>query len=183
MKTQFSDQTVGIRPYRHPDIPLLFEAVRESINELSAWLDWCTPAYSPKESTEFIVSQQAEGDKGADYNFVIYELQSGAFLGGVGLNQINRMHNFANLGYWVRTNAAGRGVATAAVRLMARLGLEELKFNRLEILASAGNAGSQRVAAKAGARREGLLRKRLLVHGQPHDAVLFSLVAKDLTSW
>jgi ribosomal-protein-serine acetyltransferase len=61
--------------------------------------------------------------------------------------------------------------------------LEELKFNRVEILASAGNAGSQRAAAKAGARREGLLRKRLLVHGQPHDAVLFSLVAEDLTSW
>jgi len=33
---------------------------------------------------------------------------------------------------------------------------------------------------KAGAVREGRLRKRLLIRGQPHDAVLFSLVAEDL---
>jgi len=38
----------------------------------------------------------------------------------------------------------------------------------------------RRVAEKAGARREGVLRKRLLIRGESLDAVLFSFIAEDL---
>jgi len=48
-------------------------------------------------------------------------------------------------------------------------------------LAATGNHASQRVAEKAGAVREGVLRKRLLVKGQTQDAVLYSLVAEDFS--
>jgi RimJ/RimL family protein N-acetyltransferase len=85
----------------------------------------------------------------------------------------------ANLGYWVRSSATKRGVASAATRLIARFGFRELGFQRLEIVAATGNGASQRAAEKAGATREGVLRKRLLINGQPHDAVLYSLVAED----
>jgi len=46
---------------------------------------------------------------------------------------------------------------------------------RLEILVAISNLPSQRVAEKAGAVREGVLRRRLLLHGVSHDAVMFSL--------
>ena len=87
----------------------------------------------------------------------------------------------ANLGYWVRTSAARRGVATNATRAVARYGFEELGLQRIEIVAAVRNLPSQRVAEKAGAVREGVLRKRLLIRGEAHDAVLFSLVAEDLS--
>lgn len=86
----------------------------------------------------------------------------------------------ANLGYWVRTSAAGRGVATGATRAVARFGFEQIGLKRIEIVAAVNNLSSQRVAEKAGAVREGVLRKRLLIRGESHDAVLFSLVAEDL---
>ena len=41
-----------------------------------------------------------------------------AFLGGCGINGINREDGYANLGYWVRRSAMGQGVAPAAVRLV-----------------------------------------------------------------
>jgi RimJ/RimL family protein N-acetyltransferase len=82
----------------------------------------------------------------------------------------------------VRTSATGHGIASAAVRLVARFGFLEQGFSRLEILAALGNVASQRVADRAGARREGVLRKRLHIHGQVLDAVLFSLVAEDVAS-
>ena len=92
----------------------------------------------------------------------------------------NRVHNFANLGYWVRSSRVGQGVATAATRLAAQFGFEELKFTRIEIVAATGNVGSLRVAEKAGARREGVLRNRLMLGGKLHDAVMHSLVPEDL---
>ena len=72
-------------------------------------------------------------------------------------------------------------MATAAVRLAADFAFNELQLTRLEIVTGLNNTSSQRVAAKAGAQREGVLRRRLLVHGKPEDAVLFSLVPEDLT--
>ena len=180
MKTEFTDGRITIRPYLEADIPRLFEAVRESVAELSAWLPWCTPAYSLKDSTEFIMTCPTNWKQGEHYSFLIEEAGDGRFLGGVGLNFINRLHNFANVGYWVRSSATGQGVAGAAVRLAAGFGFRELGFSRLEILAAVGNVASQRVADKAGARREGILRKRLQLHGEALDAVLFSLVAEDL---
>jgi RimJ/RimL family protein N-acetyltransferase len=73
-------------------------------------------------------------------------------------------------------------VASKASRLGARFGFEELGLHRLEILAAISNVASQRVAEKIGAVREGILRKRLLIRGESHDAVMFSLVEEDLQS-
>jgi RimJ/RimL family protein N-acetyltransferase len=69
-----------------------------------------------------------------------------------------------------------------ATRLAARFGFEQLGLQRIEIVAAVGNVPSQRVAEKAGATREGVSRKRLLIHGESLDAVLFSLVPEDLGS-
>jgi ribosomal-protein-serine acetyltransferase len=183
MQTTFSDGRIGIRRFLAGDAGALYEAADESRRELSVWMPWCHASYARSESEAFAQSCQAEWEKGEHYSFVIHDADTGLFLGGIGLNFINRAHKFANLGYWVRTSRTRRGVASTAVRLVAQFGLGELGFNRLEIVTAAGNEASQRVAEKAGARREGLLRRRLLIHGQPHDAVMFSLVLEDLKKW
>jgi RimJ/RimL family protein N-acetyltransferase len=46
-------------------------------------------------------------------------------------------------------------------------------------IAAVENVASQRVAEKAGAVRECVARKRLLINGEQLDAVVFSLVAQD----
>jgi len=175
----FKDGNILIRPFRAEDISAVFEAVRESINEVAPWLPWCHEDYKMEETTEFIMSRDEAWKNDTDYGFGIFDAKTGKFLGGVGLSQINRAHQMGNLGYWVRTSCAGRGVASSAARLAARFALEELKLQRVEILAATGNHASQRVAEKAGATREGVLRKRLLVKGQAQDAVLYSLVSED----
>ncbi len=98
----------------------------------------------------------------------------------MGLNFFNRVHQMANLGYWVRTSAVGRGTATLAACLVARFGFAQLGLHRIEILAAVDNIASQRVAEKVGAVREGVLRKRLLINGESHDAVMLSLLPEDV---
>ena len=180
MELELIEGPLLIRPYRAADASALYEAVRESIPEVSPWLPWCHQNYSIEESREFIGSREIATQGGEWYSFGIFETDGGKFLGGVGINFINRVHQMANLGYWVRTSAAGRGVATAATRMAARFGFEQLGLRRIEIVAAVGNVPSQLVAEKAGARREGVLRNRLLINGESLDAVLFSLVPEDL---
>src|SRR5207253_7918862 len=169
-----------VRPYGEADVNALYEAARESIAEVSPWLPWCHENYAIEESREFIGSREKVSQSGDWYSFGIFEKDTGKLLGGVGLNFINRVHLMANLGYWVRSSAAGHGVATAGARLVARFGFEQLGLHRIEIHAAVLNIASQRVAEKIGAVREGVLRKRLFIRGQSLDSVLFSLVSEDL---
>jgi len=179
MMTELTDGRVLIRPYRAEDIGVMYEAVRESIAEVSLWLPWCHAGYTIEETEAFVMAREEAWKNDEAYAFGVFDAVTGNYLGGVGLNFINRIHQCANLGYWVRSSQTGRGVASAATRLAARFALEHLGFQRIEILAAVGNHASQRVAEKAGATREATLRKRLLVNGQPQDAVLYSLVAED----
>src|SRR5205085_63706 len=97
-----------------------------ALAEVSPWLPWCHEDYSIEESREFVSTRGKSAADGEWYSFGVFEKDSGKFLGGVGLNFINRVHLMANLGYWVRTNSVGHGVATSATRLAARFGFEEL---------------------------------------------------------
>lgn len=172
----------GIRRYHAEDIPLVYKAVRESITELLPFLPWCHPDYSIDDCSSWILSRDETWRNETEYSFAIYDLQTGAFVGGIGLSQINRTHQMANLGYWVRSISAGQGAATTATRLAAQFGFGELGLNRIEIVAVVENTASQRVAEKAGAKREGILRKRLMIHGKLYDAVLYSLVIEDMNT-
>jgi RimJ/RimL family protein N-acetyltransferase len=168
---------IVLRPYTLDDAPELFEAARESSGEVYLWLPWCHPEYTPAEAQEWIARQIPLFAERTGFSFVIAGA-GGEFLGGCGLNQIDPIHRRANLGYWVRTSAAGRGIATAAVRQLAAWAFASTDLVRLEIVAAIGNAASIRVAEKSGAVREGIAKSRLVLHGVPHDAVVFSLVRR-----
>jgi ribosomal-protein-serine acetyltransferase len=167
--------TCSLRAYEPDDAGALREAVRESVAEVFPWLAWCHAQYSMAEAVEWIRSRRQLAAEGREYTFAIVG-DSGRFLGGCGINQINRIHKFGNLGYWVRSSATGRGVASEAVRQLADFAFQSTDLVRLEIVCAVGNERSQRVAVRAGAVREGLLRRRLVLHGQPVDAVMYSLV-------
>ncbi len=171
---------IAIRPYQPGDAPLLYEAAYESIADIYPWMPWCHPGYTLEESKEWLKTCLAEREAKQAFDFAVYDKATHQFLGAVAINQLHPIHQFANLGYWVRSSCTGHGIAVAAVRLCAQFGFDELKLRRLEILTAAGNVRSQRVAEKAGATREGVLRQRLNISSVWHDVMMFSLIPEDL---
>jgi ribosomal-protein-serine acetyltransferase len=167
--------SISIRPYVLADAPALYDAARESVGEVHLWLPWCHAGYQLNDAQTWIDATIEAFAKRTSFSFVV-EDEGGRMLGGCGLNQINEAHRLANLGYWIRTSAAGQGVAPRAVRLLAEWAFAQTNLERLEIVVAVANTRSQRVAEKAGALREGLLRSRLYVHDQPQDAVMYSIV-------
>ena len=172
-KMQITDGKILLRPAEMKDAKQMFAAVRESMNELGAWIPW---NYSLGESKNWIKTCKKGRKAGTIYDFAITDARDGTILGDCGLNDVRKSDKTANLDYWVRTSRTKQGVCTAAVLLLADFGFKELKLNRIEILVAVDNLASQRVAAKVGAVREGVLRNRLLLHGKIHDAVIFSLI-------
>jgi hypothetical protein len=83
------------------------------------------------------------------------------------------------LGYWLGPWARGRGVATRAVKLLARWSFEQLGLERLALHTSSDNLASQAVAGRAGFTREGVLRSWEERHGERADIVVFSQISRD----
>jgi ribosomal-protein-serine acetyltransferase len=110
------------------------------------------------------------------FEFAMVDRASGAFVGGCGLNQINPLHGFCNLGYWVRQSWQRKGAASAAIRALTDYAWTELDVQRLEIVVAVGNDASLNAARKAGAVDEGIARKRLKLGVQWVDAHMLSLV-------
>ena len=165
---------IVLRPYRVDDAPTVYAAECESMSALQPWMAWCHPGYAIDESRAWLEQQVAAFARQDAYEFAIVS-HEGAYLGGCGLNRLDRVNRRANLGYWVRSSATRRGVATAAVALLRDWGFAHTSLIRLEIIGAAGNEASQRVARRSGAEFEGTLRRRLLLNGVAHDATMFSI--------
>ncbi len=166
--------TVLIRPYTETDAHDLYLAVQESYAEISPWMVWCQPDYSLDHAISWIHSTIAARENGTSYEFAVLD-EHGTLCGACGINHINTVDRFANLGYWIRTSKSGRGITPAAVLAVAEWTFANTDLHRLEIVTAVGNTKSQRVAEKVGALREGVLRNRLMVGGAPSDAVMYSL--------
>jgi ribosomal-protein-serine acetyltransferase len=171
----FKSARLLIRRYRKDDEDFLYNAARESIREVFPFLPWCHPDYDREDTVGWLDMVESNWRQGEAYNFAIFSEDGSTFHGGCGLNNIDE-HPVANLGYWIRTSSTGQGLATEATIALAAFGLAELGLQRIEIIMSTENIASRKVAIGAGAVEEGILRQRLLLHGRPHDAYVYSLV-------
>jgi ribosomal-protein-serine acetyltransferase len=179
LPTQCRTGAILIRRYRLQDAPALMDAVRESIATVGRWQDWCRAGYGGRQAGEWIEHAMAAWNSTHSYEFGIFDAHSGGYLGGIGVNQRNREHNFANIGYWVRESCQGRGVATAATRVACDFAFDSLDLTRIEIIAAVDNLPSRRVAEKAGARFEGFARNRLVLNGAAIDAAVYAMISGD----
>jgi len=178
-RVTLTDGKILLRPYRMSDADSLHKAIRESIKEISPWLPFAHEGYAVKETKDWLKKRNKEWNKGFTYDFGIFDAKDGSLIGGCGINGPIHMMHHANLGYWVRTSRIGQGAAPAATRLLAKWGFDVLKLNRIEVVVAVGNEKSLRAALKAGAKREGVLRNRLVLRDKVQDAVMHSLIPDD----
>ena len=97
--------------------------------------------------------------------------------GGIGI-KINQTRKYiGEIGYFIDEEYWGRGIATAAVKLIENIGFKKLGLSRLEILMRPENKPSEKVAKKNGYKKEGKLKKYLKdKQGQLHDAWLYAKI-------
>ncbi|MEM7284774.1 MAG: GNAT family N-acetyltransferase [Actinomycetota bacterium] len=167
----------GITHLRTPvadDAPAIATAVQESLDLLRPWMPWATDDYDTASAKEWI-----DGVFDAsEHRFLITE--HGRVLGACGLNRIDPLNRTANLGYWLHGDAVGRGHATRATRLVAGHGLALDEIELIQIEMSTENEPSRRVAERAGAAYEGVLRSRLLLQGRRHDVHVFTFTGGEV---
>lgn len=100
-----------------------------------------------------------------------------AAVGGISLHvgtDIERIG--AEIGYWLGEEFWGRGITTAAIRLVTEFAFHERRLVRVFAVPFTTNIGSIRALEKAGYQREGILRRSALKDGTVRDQCLCAVV-------
>jgi ribosomal-protein-alanine N-acetyltransferase len=119
------------------------------------------------------------GRQGQCLPFVI--TVDGRFAGQITLGNVIRASlRSAWVGYWVSSELAGKGVATAAAALAIDHAFGAVGLHRVEATVRPENAASVRVLAKAGFREEGLFLRYLDVAGAWRDHLCFALTVEEV---
>lgn len=157
-------------------VPRLMPAIESSHPELDNWMGWAAEA-TLESTTDFARRSALAWDEGGAYQF--YLLLDDAPVGTIGVDRVNPILSSAEIGYWIRSDLAGRGLMTEAASAVASFTFDDLGLHRLELHAGVGNRGSIRVAEKLGFQREGVLRDGSRGIAGFHDVIVFGLLASD----
>lgn len=174
-----ADAVVLLRRWRETDVPANLMAFSDPVVQRFSWPR--TTPYTEADARDYFVEQEQARMRGEELSFALVEPEDDdVVLGGGSLYDIDPGQGRAAVGYWLAPEARGRGVATHAVRLIARWAFEDMDVARLELTCGPDNDASQRVAERCGFTREGVLRSHMQFKGVRRDTVVFSLLTGEL---
>lgn len=157
---------IYLRFLRKTDAARLYAAVEESREELEKYVIGPTRLRSVPEVEQMIERAKLQRGKRQGYFFGIFAAEDKQLVGYVNLHAITERTRSGEVGYWVRTSQAGKGIATTATALIVLFGFKELKLHKIVLRAAVDNPASWRIAEKIGFVYEGTQRhEQLLTRG------------------
>ena len=168
-----------MRCWHAHDAPVLKAALDSSLPELQRWIPWAMNEPSQLDVLEDRLSGYRDDFfAGRSALFALMDPDETEVLGGAGLYR--RVGPGAlEIGYWVRSDQAGRGLATEAACAMTDVGFMLSGIERIEIHCDPLNAPSIAVPKKLGYQQE----QTLVGHavgptGESRDTVIWRLTAE-----
>ncbi|KAA0922827.1 MULTISPECIES: GNAT family N-acetyltransferase [unclassified Rhodococcus (in: high G+C Gram-positive bacteria)] len=139
-----------IRREEADDACAVADVIGRNLVHLSPWMGWAT-AEAARTSAQLarIADAVEQWDAGKMFDYGIFDLEGGAFLGKIGMHRRIGPHGI-ELGYWLDARAEGRGVISEAVAALMREALRLDGIIRVEIHCDAANFKSQAVPRRLG---------------------------------
>lgn len=162
-----------VRLYTLDDADAMYASVVACREYLTTWMDWVHQYQCLEAAQEYIVKNRLGIGKLLESRSVgvgIFERDSGAHVGGTGFHGLMPDTASTEMGYWVRSDMAGRGYATEASGVLISYLLRPqdrggLGLDRVRAFCAGDNIASRRVLAKLGMPVEVVQRRDYFVKG------------------
>lgn len=167
------DGDLLLRPWRDDDVETALLGFGQ---ETADWLERSDVAASRERWQQSVAgwrSQYADGRRAA--GFVVE--RAGQVAGAVEVRRSEAGNG--QLSWALFAGHRGRGSGVLAVRMLVAYAFDDLALSRVEAFVEPGNVRSLRLAARAGLRREGIVRGRKERRGRRVDDVLVARLVTD----
>ncbi|MFI7593025.1 GNAT family N-acetyltransferase [Micromonospora sp. NPDC049359] len=168
---------VRLRPFRADDIADLVDGCADPLSQ--RFVSTMPSPYTEVDARSWVKAGAPAVWAGGGAAYAIADPATDRLLGATGLSNPMPARSQADIGYWLRPAARGRGLATAATRALSEHAFD-IGTRRLELHTEPENAASQRVALAAGFRYEGLRRSAGQDrNGRRYDLLTWVRLAED----
>ena len=167
-----------LRPYRLEDAPELQRLIGD--RDIASTTMNIPHPYEDGMAEEWIGKRQQESfERGENVRFAITHRQEGFLIGGIGLNDIDRQSELAEIGYWIAKPYWNKGYGTEAARAVVKYGFEVLGLNRIHAKHFRRNPASGRILQKIGMKHEGCHRQHFKKWGNFEDFELYGILRSE----
>ncbi|MFG0305452.1 MAG: GNAT family N-acetyltransferase [Phycisphaerales bacterium JB040] len=155
---RIDSERLVIRLYGLHEAPALLGSVDASRPEVEPWESWTRSFRTLDDAHRLVIRQRlrvASLTQERSLELGVFERESGSHVGGVGFHSIDTDTGQGEIGYWLRTDRCGRGLATEAVGrvvswLLAPQRERGLGLARVVARCSHENTPSSRVCQRLG---------------------------------
>jgi [ribosomal protein S5]-alanine N-acetyltransferase len=167
---------VDLRPLADQDAPALLSIFGDP--EVTRF--WSSPPLRDlAAATKLIGEIRAAFSRRSLFQWGFSSREGGEALGTCTLFNVDLAHRRAEVGFALRRDLWGQGLATDALSSLIEFSFETLALHRLEADVDPRNERSQRVLERQGFRREGYLRERWHHLGEVHDGIFLGLLRTE----
>ena len=159
------------------DAEELFLLVEKNRLRLREWLPWLDFTKTVEDTRSFIAESLMLHAKGSSFVNVI--LEDNQIVGIVDVRMISRLNNAVEIGYWIDSDASGKGILTCAVTELIELAFSAMKTHRIQIRAATGNVKSCAVATRLGMRLEGTIKEAEWLYDHYVDLNLYGITKPE----
>ena len=137
-----------LRPFAVTDAEQLAHAVGISLAELRPWMPWAdNGSADPKFQRERLAGVVAQFARGEEYQYGLFDPTETEVLGSFGL-MTRRGRGTLEIGYWLRSDVTGRGLATRAAAALTNVALAMRGVKKVLIYTDEANTRSAAIALR-----------------------------------
>lgn len=135
--------------------------------------------YTRAEEIDWVKSSRRAARAGEKLNLAITLRETGALVGGIGLEIRDWDNGHGWIGYWLAKQHWHRGYASEAASAVCGIAFRRLRLHRIDASVFEFNPRSMRLLRGLGFEAEGKRRDILFRGRRWHDEVVFGLLAKE----
>ncbi len=138
------------------------------------------PLKSQAEALAFIEEQRAEYAAHQGIPWAVTDAQSGQVLGCFNFGPWDEWHRSSDLGYDLRRDRWGQGLAAEALGRIIAFGFDTMGMHRIQARTRADNQASIRLLERLGFKREGTRRQAILEADEAfYDSAIYGLLSHE----
>jgi RimJ/RimL family protein N-acetyltransferase len=175
-KLSIATPRLRLRPMRRDDAEALFLVFCDA----QAMRYWSSPPHgSPLLTAEVIERAQMAFMAGDGIEWAITRAGDDTAIGKIGHWRWQRTHSRSEVGFIVRRDLWGQGIAAEALAAIVEWGFRRLELHSVEAQLDADNVASQRTLERVGFRAEGRLCQSYFDGRAYRDTLVYGLIAGE----